>query len=254
MDRIADNRRFMKSVFGLLPPGQSDQSRGLPQPPLELPADPAAPLVALPKPGPRVLRQADIHECLRHRRSRRRWTDEALSLEELSFLLWATQGVEEVLGGGYATLRPAPSAGARHPFETYLAVQRVAGVKPGVYRYLPLTHTLTLVFEDRHMRRGLLEATFEQRFVADAPVTFIWSCVPYRGEWRYATAAHKVMLLDAGHVCQNLYLACEALGAGTCAIGAYNQDAMDAFLRLDGQDEFVVYLAPVGKTAPEPGD
>ena len=57
------------------------------------------------------------------------------------------------------------------------------------------------------------------------------------------------MLLDAGHVCQNLYLACESLGLGTCAIGAYSQEKLDAFLGLDGQEEFAVYLSPVGRIA-----
>ena len=74
----------------------------------------------------------------------------------------------------------------------------------------------------------------------------LWSCIPYRGEWRYTVRAHKVMLVDVGHVGQNLYLACEAMGLGTCAIGAYDQLKTDAFLRLDGHDEFVLYLAPVG--------
>jgi SagB-type dehydrogenase family enzyme len=58
--------------------------------------------------------------------------------------------------------------------------------------------------------------------------------------------AHKVMLLDAGHLCQNLYLACEAIGLGTCAIGAYDQNKIDTFINVDGEDEFVVYLSPVG--------
>jgi SagB-type dehydrogenase family enzyme len=66
-------------------------------------------------------------------------------------------------------------------------------------------------------------------------------------EWRYNIAAHKVILLDAGHVCQNLYLACSAIGAGTCAIAAYNQSVMDQLLGVDGKDEFAIYLAPVGK-------
>jgi SagB-type dehydrogenase family enzyme len=75
----------------------------------------------------------------------------------------------------------------------------------------------------------------------------MWSAIPYRMEWRYGLAAHKVILLDAGHVCQNLYLACEAIGAGTCAVAAYDQELMDKLLRIDGNDEFVIYLAAVGK-------
>ena len=247
MERIRANRAFMKSNFGSLPGGQSDQSKGLPEPPLEIPLPAGVETKSLPKPDGAVLQKRGLFDCLKGRRSRRRWTQQWLSQEELSFLLWATQGVEEVLGDGYATIRTVPSGGARHPFETYLVVNRVEGLLPGVYRYLPLTHSVAFLFGDAALREGVLGATFGQKFVADAAVVFFWSCVPYRGEWRYTVAAHKVMLLDAGHVCQNLYLACEAIGCGTCAIGAYDQEAVDALLRLDGDEEFVVYLAPVGK-------
>ncbi|RLC52077.1 MAG: SagB/ThcOx family dehydrogenase, partial [Candidatus Cloacimonadota bacterium] len=96
-------------------------------------------------------------------------------------------------------------------------------------------------------REKIIEATLDQKFTGESAAVFVWSVIPYRSEWRYSIAAHKTMLLDAGHVCQNLYLACEAIKAGTCAIAAYDQKKMDELLRLDGQDEFVVYLAPVGK-------
>lgn len=238
-------RQFMKSMFGKT--GPSDQSRGVPPPPVELPHDEAAETVALPDPSAGVVVQPDIMDCIAHRRSRRDWTRDPLSVEQVSFLLWATQGVADVIGGGRATLRTAPSGGARHPFETYLAANAVTGLPPRLYRYLPLTHRLLAMFEmDARRREELGRAVFGQRFGAIAPAVFIWSCVPYRGEWRYTLAAHKTMLLDAGHMCQNLYLAAEAIGAGTCAIGAYDQDALDAFLGLDGEDEFAVYLAPVG--------
>jgi SagB-type dehydrogenase family enzyme len=95
----------------------------------------------------------------------------------------------------------------------------------------------------------MLEATFGQPFAGSSAVVFLWTALPYRMEWRYGLAAHKVILLDAGHVCQNLYLACEALSLGTCAIAAYDQERMDQLLRVDGKDEFTVYLAAVGKPA-----
>ena len=66
----------------------------------------------------------------------------------------------------------------------------------------------------------------------------------------YGLAAHKVIALDAGHVCQNLYLACAAIGAGTCAVAAYHQQLMDRLVVVDGQEEFVIYMAPVGKVGP----
>jgi SagB-type dehydrogenase family enzyme len=97
------------------------------------------------------------------------------------------------------------------------------------------------------MPRKLTEATLGQAFVGRAAVVFIWTAIPYHMEWRYGLAAHKVIALDAGHVCQNLYLACEAVGTGTCAVAAYHQLLMDRLVRVDGSEEFVIYLAPVGK-------
>ena len=145
--------------------------------------------------------------------------------------------------------RTVPSAGCRHALETYLAVFRVEDLKPGVYRYLPLRQQLLFELSDDLLAQKLGEAVLGQAFVATAAVAFIWTAVPYRMEWRYGLAAHKVIALDAGHVCQNLYLACEAIGAGTCAIAAYDQQKIDTLLRLDGEDEFTIYLAPVGKVA-----
>lgn len=261
MDRIEFHREFMKSLFASLPPGMSDQSKGLPQPPLELPCGDSAEKLPLPKPDERILANNNLFDCVARRSSRRQWTKEPLTFEELSFLLWATQGVKEVMGGNYATLRTVPSAGARHPFETYVLANRVDGLEPGVYRYLPLTHELLrhACAGDRHeaihrfdavrAREQLRLATFGQGFVADGAAVFMWACVPYRGEWRYTIAAHKVMLLDAGHMAQNLYLACEAIGAGTCTIGAYDQEALDRLLGLDGHEQYSIYLAPVGKIA-----
>jgi SagB-type dehydrogenase family enzyme len=200
----------------------------------------------LPDPDPDLIINPDFFQLIQERESRRQYTQESISKAELSFLLYTTQGVKKVVGG-YATRRPVPSAGARHPFETYLAVNRVGDLTPGLYRYLPLDHQLLFLEALEELPGLLATANLGQRFVGQAACVFIWSCIPYRAEWRYMDHGHKNMLLDAGHICQNLYLAAEALGLGTCAIGAYDQAAMDALLELDGMDEYVVYLAPVGK-------
>ncbi len=181
-----------------------------------------------------------------HRRSHRRYRDLPLSLAELSFLLWATQGVTEVLAPGSA-LRTVPSAGCRHAFETYLLVNNVETLDNGVYRYLPVEHALVFEHEIESMPTRMAQATLGQKFISTAPVTFVWSVIPYRMEWRYDAAAHRVIAMDVGHVCQNLYLACGAIGAGTCAIAAYHQEKMDELLKADGENEFTIYLAPVGK-------
>jgi SagB-type dehydrogenase family enzyme len=185
-------------------------------------------------------------EAMERRRSHRKYREEALTLEELSFLLWATQGVRKVFPKRQASLRTVPSGGARHPFETYLLVNRVEGVAPGLYRYLPLEHKICFVRADRGLVQEVHEACLDQ-YVEKSAVVFVWTAIPYRTEWRYDILAHKIIALDAGHVCQNLYLAAEAIGAGACAIGAYDQEKLDRALQVDGQDEFAVYVATLGK-------
>jgi SagB-type dehydrogenase family enzyme len=248
MKNIIQNRQFMKSDFAESVHQRSDQAKGLPFPPLQKEVPPGdAEIIDLPAPGSVDLVQTDFRILLQKRESRRAYSPESLSLSEISFLLDATQGVKEVVGEGYVTRRPVPSAGARHPFETYLAVNRVETLVPGIYRYLPLDHKLLFLEATDNLPDLLTVANLGQRFVGQAACVFLWSCIPYRAEWRYMGHAHKNMLLDAGHICQNLYLGAEALGLGTCAIGAYDQSAVDALLELDGEDEYVVYLAPVGK-------
>jgi len=248
MKSIDSGRELMKSGFADMDGRRSDQSGGVAQPPLEKPYERSEKVIKLPRPDARAVRKTDIHACMKDRRSRRRFSEQPLTLAELSLLLWASQGIDSVGPDRCATFRPVPSAGARHAFETYILANRVAGLTEGIYRYLPLTHELLLTAEmSDDVSRRLTAATFGQKFVAQGAAVFVWSCLPYRGEWRYQHEAHKNMLLDAGHVCQNLYQAAEAIEFGTCAIAAYDQDAMDSLLGLDGDGEFVVYLAPVGK-------
>jgi len=226
---------------------ETDQRKGIPAPSLQEPAPEGTELIELVPPHHISLGEMPLREVIARRRSRRRFSPDPLSFVELSFLLWATQGVHQVVREGVATLRSVPSAGARHPFETYLSVHRIEGLKPGVYRYLPLDHKLLLVREDSELPGKIAEAALGQVFVGEAAVVFVWAAVPYRTEWRYSTRSHKVIAIDAGHVCQNLYLAAESIGAGACAVAAYSQSAMDELLGIDGEEQFTVYLAPVGK-------
>lgn len=245
---IAQGREFLRDTVRLhFDFSITDQSRGVPPPPLEKPAPADALRIDLPKPDSLgELGRYDLGRAIGQRHSRRRFSSGPLSIAELSFLLWATQGVRSVKADG-CVCRTVPSGGNRHALETYLCVFRVEDVAPAFYRYLPLEHQLVLEFEEPRAARRLAEAALDQSFVAESAATFFWSAVPYRMEWRYGAASHKVIALDAGHVCQNLYLACEAIGAGTCAVAAYHQQKLDELLRLDGRDEFVIYLAPVGK-------
>ncbi len=225
---------------------QTDQNRGLPAPPIEKPALAGALKIDLLKPQEwQEIGDLSLVKAMADRQSRRRFKDESLSLEELSFLLWSTQGVRH--WQGKHALRMVPSAGNRHAIETYLAVFNVAGLEEGIYRYLPSSHQVVLESSPTDLREKMTKAALNQRFTATAAVTFIWTCLPYRMEWRYDQASYKVIALDAGHLCQNLYLACENINAGTCAIAAYDQPGADQLLQVDGDDEFVIYMAPVGK-------
>ena len=222
------------------------QSSGEAPPPLQKPVPAGGRVIPLPGRDEWHLSPCDLLTAIGLRESHRRFLPEPLSLEELSMLLWATQGVRSVVHEA-AVLRTVPSAGCRHPFETYLAALRIDGLAPALYRYLPLEHALHLEKEPEKLAESLVAAAHGQRFAAQAACCFIWTAIPARTEWRYGEASYKVIALDAGHVCQNLYLACEAIGAGTCAIAAYRQDLMDELLGVDGDDEFTIYIAPVGK-------
>lgn len=247
-DLIGQYRYFLKdSIRKETNFSQTDQNTGIDIPPIEKPYRADAVRIDLVKPDAwKNIAKVDLVTAIGNRESRRAYTKEPLTLEEISFLLWATQGVRGEVISGHA-YRTVPSAGCRHAFETYMVVLNVKGLNQGIYRYLPLSHQLLFEFSEDQIAGKIVDAVFRQPYPGDASVTFIWTAIPCRMEWRYHLAAHKVIAIDVGHVCQNLYLACEAIGAGTCAIAAYDQEALDRLLRIDGKDEFVIYLSPVGK-------
>jgi SagB-type dehydrogenase family enzyme len=241
-------RLFLKdSIRKVIDFSQTDQSRGISPPPIEKPYPKDAKRIDLPQYDQlKKVSGIDLSAAINNRKSRRSYGHQPLSMEELSFLLWATQGIKQKLDDGHA-LRTVPSAGCRHAFETYLCILNVQDLDQGIYRYLPLEHQLLFEFTEENLSKRMSQAVFGQSYPEVAAVTFIWTTIPYRMEWRYGIAAHKVIAIDVGHVCQNLYLACEAIGAGTCAMAAYDQEVIDELLRIDGQDEFTIYLASVGK-------
>ncbi len=238
-------RAFMeKTKYKYL--NRSDQVKGLPQPPLSLPPVEDKNVHRLPDPGEAPRRAVDLWDAINNRVSVRAYSEEQLSLEELSYLLWCTQGVKEATART-ATLRTVPSAGARHCFETYVLVNRVEGLKRGLYRFLATEHSLQEVDTDPGTAERVTRACFNQRFVMQSAATFIWTAVAYRMMWRYGERGYRYMHLDAGHACQNLYLAAEAIGCGVCAIAAFHDDALNEALLIDGVEQFAVYVGVLGK-------
>ena len=203
---------------------RADQFQGLSAPSLEKPIPKDGKFISLPQPAEISVPPIDLRSAIESRRSIRQYARDPLALQELAYLLWCTQGIVQ-RHESYATFRNVPSAGGRHAFAHRLLVMETS---PGV--------------ADQFM-----EACLRQTMVRDSAVTFIWSCVIYRMAWRYSERAYRLVHLDAGHACQNLYLAAEQIGCGACAIGAFDDELMAGLLGIDGVDEFVIYCATVGK-------
>ena len=207
--------------------------------------------VQLPDPTLFSPPQNDFQQLALNRRSHRRYDPEAfLSLAELGYLLRLTQGLREGSQTQKLTRRYVPSAGSRHPFETYLAVQRVEGLEPGIYHYLPAQHALEIWKSGIESLRAAHSTTYNQKQALNSAVTFFWIAEVYRTSWRYGTRAYRYIYLDAGHVCQNLYLAAESIGYGVCAIAAFDDELANIVFELDGKERFTAYMASVGKKLP----
>lgn len=281
--KAAACRRILKADLVPVDIIPSDQRLGLPPPPLQVPlqvplatadgeqadepsaaAAGIASIELIPLPAPDTVRHlgsASFESITAARKSRRAYGPREISQEELSFLLWASAGIKQAekakRPGTVWALRTVPSGGCRHPLELFVYARRVAGVEPGLYRYRPIEHALAPVRRAPELAAAAQGAALEAQDAAfdralygqlwDCAALFVWTAVPYRTEWRYHQASAKIILLDAGHACQALYGACEALGLGTCALGAYEQAALDRLLGVDGNEELAIYAAPVGR-------
>lgn len=247
---IQKGRDFMKGYRNNDPYDaefESDQELKRKQPPLVKEAvTPAVQHIVLTKDFSEIPINNDLIGLLRDRRSARIYTQEIVSLDQLAFLLWATQGIKSIRGKAYATLRTVPCGGARHEFETYLLIRNIAGLEPGAYHYLPMEHALEFLHPVENLEDVITDTLCGQSWAAKANVVFYWSVVPYRAEWRYGIYAHRTALIDLGHVGQNLYTACTGIGIGCCAIAAFQHELCASVFGLDGESEYIVYTMPVG--------
>jgi SagB-type dehydrogenase family enzyme len=245
---MKERREFLKDTIRKVTDfSRTAQSQGYAPPPVEKPAPEDAVRIRLPwEDGWPTFKAVSLVDAILKRKSRRESTNADLPLLELSFLLYTTQGVtrKEL---PYHAFRVVPSAGCRHALETYVAALQVEGLDKAVYRYLPLSHELVLTATYSDIENRVTQAVLGQSFAGRSAAVFFWTTIPERMEWRYAEAAHKVIALDAGHVCQNLYLAGEAAGCGICAIAAYDQELCDALVDVDGEEEFTIYVGTVSK-------
>ena len=197
----------------------------------EVAASPPPGEMALPK--PRLQGELSLEETLAQRRSVRSFTEEKLTLEEISQLLWAAQGLTAAWGG-----RTAPSAGALYPLEVYVATAN------GLYHYVPQGHKVIIESQD-DLRQGLWEAGLKQDAISNAPAVFVITAVYERTAKKYGGRAERYVKLEAGHACQNILLQAVALRLGAVPIGAFYDDQVQAALSLP-PDHQPLYLIPVG--------
>lgn len=186
------------------------------------------------------LPSVDLEELLNSRHSTREYLPGAITQTELATLLWAGYGHGSTGG------RPVPSAGGRYPSSLQVIAGDVEQLATGVYTWAPQTNELELRVP-ADVRRQLLAACFGQRQVAAAPLTIVITGAPHILTERYGPRAAQFMLVEAGHIGQNLMLAAQGLGLGLVPMGSFDDAVLDALLELPA-DQHSYYLFAVGRT------
>jgi SagB-type dehydrogenase family enzyme len=196
---------------------------------------------------PSQLEEVDMgfSKILTKRKSTRAFSTQPLSQLDLSFLLWASTGIQRIEHG--YEFRMAPSAGALYPIETYVCANNIEDIAEGIYHYNIKDHSLEEV-KSGHFGDALAHAALDQTICAIAPAVFVWSAMFGRSKWKYHQRAYRYVYLDAGHIAQNLALAATSIKGGSCQVGAFYDDEINSVLGLDGIEESVIYLSVVGHT------
>lgn len=238
-DVIKNGRLMLKPDWDNWDRESTDQTLEKPAP--QKVAAAKGPFLTLPAFDAVKNRSQSAATCMEKRRSKRKYTDEALALDELAYLAWAANGVREIRKD--VPFRTYPSGGNTQALDLYIYINNVTGLEPGLYRYLPLEPGLEQL-PGGETQQGLFN---ESANTFNAQAVFIWAAVPYRAEYRYSTVAHKMIAMEAGHACQNLYLAAESIDMGCVAIAAFSQANADALLGIDGEEQFVIYMAAAGR-------
>lgn len=198
----------------------------------------------IPLSPPDNFRGLPTEEAIQRRRSVRDYSNQPMTLVELSRLLYYTGGINAERWGH--KLRAAPSAGALYPIEIYPIVHRVEGLQPGLYHYAVRDHTLELL-RAADLRSEIVRHGLMQEFLGQANLVLVFTAIFQRLRWKYQERTYRYALLEAGHLGQNVYLAATSMGMGACAVGAFLDDELNAMLGVDGQHEAAIYMLAVGK-------
>lgn len=198
---------------------------------------------SIPLPRNWALDEGHLFPLLQQRRSLRKYSAEPISLEHLAFMLWAAQGITGQ--AGRYLFRTAPSAGALYPVETYISAHSIEGLDAGLYHF-DVEHFALDRLTEQDQAEAVAHACLDQRFMAQAPVIFLWTAVFRRAMSKYGDRGMRYIFLDAGHICQNVLIAAGAVGCGGCPIGAFYDHELNHLLQLDSDEESILYAASVG--------
>jgi SagB-type dehydrogenase family enzyme len=196
--------------------------------------------VTVPLPEPQTDGETSVEKALSHRRSVRSYTNEPLTLAEVSQLLWSAQGITSERG-----FRTSPSAGALYPLELYVVAGNVTDLGSGIYRYRPAEHDLARVM-DGDMREELANAALGQACLRNGAAVFVFSAVPERTTQRYGERGIRYIHMEAGHAAQNLLLQAVALDLGAVVVGAFGDDRVEQVVGMEPNED-ALYLVPVGR-------
>ncbi|MBA3005958.1 MAG: SagB/ThcOx family dehydrogenase [Proteobacteria bacterium] len=202
------------------------------------------PASRIPLPRTWSLDEERITLLLQNRRSLRKYRSEPLNLEHFAFMLWASQGITGQAGS--YLFRATPSAGALYPVETYISVHSVEGLDAGLYHF-DVEHFALDRLTDQDKAEDVAQACLNQTFMSQAAAVFLWTGVFRRAMSKYGDRGMRYVLLDAGHICQNVMIAAEAVDCGGCPIGAFYDSELNQLLQIDGEEESILYAASVGR-------
>jgi SagB-type dehydrogenase family enzyme len=196
---------------------------------------------AVKLPPPAHKGSMSVEEALSKRRTVRHFASRSLDINQVSQLLWGTDGVSDPRG-----LRTAPSAGATYPVDLYLVVgeRGVATLAAGVYHYRPQDNALTLITPGE-LRPAVARASLNQSWMAEAPVIVVITGEYRRCMARYGERGVRYTIMEVGHTAENLFLQAEALGLGAGIVGAFEDRAVTQVLKIPAQHEPLLIM-PVG--------
>lgn len=190
-----------------------------------------------------------IDRVIRARASRRDFSNEPISIQELSSLFHYTYGVRRYQPAYNAREFPfrfSPSSGGLQAVEIYAVINSVEGVEKGLYHYNAARHSLEQL-ELGNMRYRIVNCSLFQGWLQHAGVVLLLTNVMERVRWKYGARGYRYIHIDLGCLTQSLYLVTTALKLRCCAVAAYLDDAVNELLRIDGRDEFVSLLMGLGK-------